>query len=250
MGFFSAIGGAVATGLRAIEAIPVVGGIAREIPILGTAINTLDEFDKTRAALGSAFPSLDTPSALTPGSRTVVSTTTGTSIGQRAARRARRAIRQAENRATAARTGNVGGLPALPGLGGGGAGALALPPIGGLPTGLTTEINQLNIPHSIPLTQGRLSMRPPRGYVTVEFANTKFFMLKHLAISQRLWKRPRKPPISVGQWSALRGANSTIKKLKRINKMAAAISGFKAPAARKPANAQHHHHKLLGPASK
>jgi len=51
-----------------------------------------------------------------------------------------------------------------------------------------------------------------------------------------LWKPAKKPPISVRDWSALKRANSTVKKLKKVVRMAENVANFKAQRKR-PAKA-------------
>lgn len=63
--------------------------------------------------------------------------------------------------------------------------------------------------------------RAPRGYVVLRDAQGRpFGVLKQVARAFRLWKAKQKPPISVKQWNALKRANSTIRTMQKINKMA------------------------------
>lgn len=83
------------------------------------------------------------------------------------------------------------------------------------------------LPPMLSLDQGRVYYRAPKGYVTVEWQGKKFFMLKVNAKTAGLWRPNKKPPISVTDWSNLKGANRTVKKLKRVNKMAQNVANFK-----------------------
>ena len=83
------------------------------------------------------------------------------------------------------------------------------------------------LPPMLSLDQGRVYYRAPKGYVTVEWQGKKFFMLKVNAKAAGLWRPNKKPPISVRDWSNLKGANRTVNKLKRVNKMAQNVANFK-----------------------
>jgi len=77
-------------------------------------------------------------------------------------------------------------------------------------------------------------VRAPKGYVVLRDANGKPFpVLKKAAKAFGLWKPAKKPPISVKDWSALKRANSTVKKLKKVVKMAENVSKFKTTRTRK-----------------
>jgi len=83
----------------------------------------------------------------------------------------------------------------------------------------------------------RTYYRAPPGYVVVRDANGKPFpVMKKAARMMGLWKPAKKPPISVRDWSALKRANSTVKKIKQVVKMAENVANFKAQRKR-PAKA-------------
>jgi hypothetical protein len=71
----------------------------------------------------------------------------------------------------------------------------------------------------------QIAQAPP-GYVIVKCPNTgqKLAMLKPVARALGLWKPRRKPPISAKDWNCLKKADSTIKKLKRVEKMAGMVN--------------------------
>lgn len=74
---------------------------------------------------------------------------------------------------------------------------------------------------TLPLEAGTATVRPPKGYVLVRNPMTGEGRLvkKELARASRLWKPAKKPPISVGQMSALRKAASARNALKRAEKL-------------------------------
>jgi len=94
--------------------------------------------------------------------------------------------------------------------------------------GFTTLKENLELPHILPFSSGKLFRRAPRGYVQVELSTgERVMMIKHMAKSHGLWKPQPKPPISVRDWSALKRAGSVIRKLKEIGKRAEGIANFK-----------------------
>ena len=122
-------------------------------------------------------------------------------------------------------------LPRLPGQGGAAWGAKKkLAPMASrttVPAALTTQANQLQLPNVLPLSQGEVYTRAPRGYVTVEWQGQKFFMLKAQARSMKLWKPAKKPPISVTNWESLKRAKSAVRQLKKVGKAAEEVANFK-----------------------
>ena len=81
---------------------------------------------------------------------------------------------------------------------------------------------------AIPANALRTYFRAPPGFVIVRDANGQVFgVLKSIAKQAGIWKPSKKPPISVRQWSSLKRANSTVNKIKRINKMAKNVANFK-----------------------
>lgn len=74
--------------------------------------------------------------------------------------------------------------------------------------------------------QSTTRLKAPRGYVIVECppgSGQKTAMLKPVARALGLWKPRKKPPIKVKDWEALKRADSTIKKLKTVQKRAGMI---------------------------
>lgn len=63
----------------------------------------------------------------------------------------------------------------------------------------------------------RPAMRGPRGYVIVRDADGQPYpVLKKVAQQFGLWKPSKKPPISVGDFQALKRADRTVKKMRKI----------------------------------
>jgi len=63
----------------------------------------------------------------------------------------------------------------------------------------------------------RTYVRAPRGYVIVRDANGKpFAVLKKIAQQAGIWRAPRKPPISAGDWNKFKTAERVEKKLMKI----------------------------------
>jgi len=77
--------------------------------------------------------------------------------------------------------------------------------------------------------------RGPRGTVVLHDAvGDAFAIPKEIAIAHHLWKAGKKPPISVGDWSKLMGANRVVKKFREIEKKAMKIANFHAPRRPRP----------------
>jgi len=117
-----------------------------------------------------------------------------------------------------------GGLPALPGMP---AGMPALPGTGVM--GPATKMgerglfqNDPNIvaalqPWAISKTNLRQSFRAPKGFVIRYDSNGDAFGIpKPLAKAYLGWKPSKKPPISVGDWEAVKRADRTVKKVKKV----------------------------------
>lgn len=138
-----------------------------------------------------------------------------------------------------------GGFPMLPGGGGmmeaaamqqavsGRKGTASMPP-------LTMEmIQQLE---AAGLMIGYKDLRPafrsPRkGFVVVHPGGTATFALrKDVAKAWGLWKPSSKPPISAGDWNAIRKANQVVKKLARMNRDARKVANFGSRRATRPMN--------------
>lgn len=61
------------------------------------------------------------------------------------------------------------------------------------------------------------AMRAPRGYVIIRDADGQPYpVLKKIAQQFGLWKPGKKPPISVGDFQALKRADRTVKKMRKI----------------------------------
>ncbi len=74
--------------------------------------------------------------------------------------------------------------------------------------------------------------RAPRGYVVVTKPDgSKVAMLRQVAIACKLWRAPRKPPISVSDWRCLGKAAAVVKKMDVVAKRSNAVTG-KAPLRR------------------
>jgi hypothetical protein len=123
-----------------------------------------------------------------------------------------------------------GGLPALPGMGGGPMGVAASMPVpyqGNLKTvhtsamfpqdkasldawiaaGLLVPFNKLSVAH-----------RAPRGYRVVHVNGITMGVRSDVARKMHLVPPTHKPPISVGQWHALKKAGHTIKIMDKVEK--------------------------------
>lgn len=130
-----------------------------------------------------------------------------------------------------------GGLPALPGMSGvrGSAPIMAPGNTGsfGIPRG---PGGKMQLPWNDPSTPAflkqfalddsaiKICYRAPRGYVIVHDSSGRPFpLLKKIAQQYHLWKPAKKPPISVRDWSALKRADRTIHKMKKIVTMTTRI---------------------------
>jgi hypothetical protein len=141
-----------------------------------------------------------------------------------------------------AATGILGG-----GGGGGGPPPMLLPPgAGGGMGGFDPRMGQRSIFRDDPNVAERLKAyaidnrflkqywRGPKGFVVLKDAKGDAFAIpKKLAIAEKMWKQGKKPPISVGDWSHLQGANRVVKKFRSMEKMAMKIANFRAPHGRK-----------------
>lgn len=59
--------------------------------------------------------------------------------------------------------------------------------------------------------------RAPKGFVIVyDSAGDPYALPRKMAMWLRLWKPAAKPPISVGDWQAVKRADRTVKKMKKI----------------------------------
>lgn len=73
----------------------------------------------------------------------------------------------------------------------------------------------------------RTYYRAPKGYVVLRDQDGKPFPVeKRIARELGYWKPNKKPPISVSDWQALKKSSRTIKKLKRVTKMAQSVANY------------------------
>lgn len=71
----------------------------------------------------------------------------------------------------------------------------------------------------------KTAVRAPKGYVVIrDMQGRPFGVNKQIAKSFGLWKPKKKPPISVRDWEALKRADRTVKKLKKVVKKSKAVS--------------------------
>jgi len=69
--------------------------------------------------------------------------------------------------------------------------------------------------------------RAPHGYVVVRDAKGRPYpLLKTIARQSGLWKPAKKPPISVRDYQALKRADKTVRRIKKVNVMAKRIANF------------------------
>lgn len=116
----------------------------------------------------------------------------------------------------------AGGMPAMP------------PPLAGNRGVFRNDANSSKSVEAVAISKGdlRVTYRRPAGkayrdYVVVRDNNgDPMAVPKDMARKQFGWRPAKRPPISVGQWSALRKANGVVKTLKRCNKMAMQIANF------------------------
>lgn len=117
--------------------------------------------------------------------------------------------------------GGSGGLPALPS---GGMGVLPIPGMGAPETMGQRGIfqNDPNVieaikPWAISKANLKTYYRAPKGFVIVyDQVGDPYALPRKMAQMLRLWKPAAKPPISVGDFKALKRADRTAKKVKKI----------------------------------
>lgn len=86
-------------------------------------------------------------------------------------------------------------------------------------------------PWAIPARDLRPYYRAPKGFVVMyDSAGDPFGIPKQLAKTYLGWKPSKKPPISVRDWSALKRADRTIGKLRKIESTAKKVANFRAPS--------------------
>jgi len=132
--------------------------------------------------------------------------------------------------------GSSAGLPALPGGGGGG-----LPALPGT-AGSSSVVGDRSIlrddpniakalePWAISARNLRTAYRAPiKGYVVVRDGNNDPYALpKQLARQYAGWRPSKKPPISVGEWEAVKRADRAAKKVRKAMTVIARVeSGIK-----------------------
>lgn len=119
--------------------------------------------------------------------------------------------------------GGGGGLPALPAVSGGlptllpGAGAPAIVGDRGVFQNDPNIAKALE-PFAISKTNLRIAYRSPiKGFVVVrDSVGDPYALPRALARKYAGWKPSKKPPISVGDWEAVKRADRTIKKVRKI----------------------------------
>jgi len=119
---------------------------------------------------------------------------------------------------------SITGMPALP----------ALPPLAGERSIFRNDPNSSKSVEAVAIAKGDLvvSYRRPRGhayknYVVVRDNNGDPMAVPKTVARQNFgWKPNKKPPISVGQWSAVKKASRVVKTLKKINKEVASVANF------------------------
>jgi len=106
--------------------------------------------------------------------------------------------------------------------------------LGGTVSGLFTDLdaNQLEDSVGRPLVVNpgiEQRIKCPRGYVAVEIddAGTRVCMLKGAAVSQGLYSRRPRPPISASEWRILKSSGRTAKKVEVVLGKAGAAVGKK-----------------------
>lgn len=113
-------------------------------------------------------------------------------------------------------------------MSGGGGSKLPALPSGGLPALPSTMGNRgilrndANVPAMLQewtISKGDLKFYPraPKGFVICyDEKGDPFAIPRKLAIMLRMWKPSKKPPISVGDWQAVKRADRTVTKMKKI----------------------------------
>lgn len=123
--------------------------------------------------------------------------------------------------------GNSGGGPNLDLAGGQKYGLPPIPGTGGFPGKAQAGDRSIfrddpNIvaalqPWAIPARGLRASYRAPKGFVVrYDSAGDPYGIPKSLARAYLGWRPSKKPPISVGEWQAVKKADRTIKKMRKI----------------------------------
>lgn len=112
--------------------------------------------------------------------------------------------------------------------GGGGGGGLPALPGGGMPAFPSTMgsrgifSNDANVPAMLKewtISKGDLKFYPraPKGFVICyDEKGDPFAIPKKIAMMLKMWRPAKKPPISVGDWQAVKRADRTVSKMKKI----------------------------------
>jgi len=109
-----------------------------------------------------------------------------------------------------------------------------LPPLAGNRSVFRNDPNSSKQVEAVAIAKGDLtiSYRRPRGHQYKNFVVVRdnngdpMAVPKTVARQQFGWKSAKKPPISVGQWSAVKKASRVVKTLKKINKEVASVANF------------------------
>jgi hypothetical protein len=113
-------------------------------------------------------------------------------------------------------TGSSGGMPALPT-----GGFPSLPTAPGMGSRGVFS-NDANVPAMLKewtISKGDLKFYPraPKGFVICyDEKGDPFAIPKKIAMMLKMWRPAKKPPISVGDWQAVKRADRTVKKMKKI----------------------------------
>lgn len=110
----------------------------------------------------------------------------------------------------------------------------ALPPLAGNRSIFRNDPNSTKQVEAVAIAKGDLvvSYRRPRGHAYKNFVVVRddngdpMAVPKTVARANFGWKPNKKPPISVGQWSAVKKASRVVKTLKKINKEVASVANF------------------------
>jgi len=110
--------------------------------------------------------------------------------------------------------GSSKGMPALPG-----GGAPAFPSTMGNRGIFRNDANVPAMIHEWTVSKGDLNFYPraPKGFVILyDEKGDPFALPRKLAMMLKWWRPAKKPPISVGDWNAVKRADRTVTKMKRI----------------------------------
>lgn len=208
--------GAVAKAASSLTKVPVLGSVIRAVPGVGVGVAAFEGVRAVGNMIGGGgsagrppgLPPLPSPGMPGAGGPLALPNPTAPGVG----------LQTIQGPATMG--GMVrGGLMA--------AGRRILPIAGGIAawelvqSAFSSEPGQQFGDVTLPLSAGTATVRPPKGYVLIRNPVTgeARLMLKSVARSAGLWKASKKPPISVGQMSAIRKAASARKALARAEKL-------------------------------